>query len=140
MEIIKKLKARASRAQRVLRNRLAHSSGERLIAESIAGVMPTLDIATPLNQATVGHLIAGLPRPDLSGLLPQLDLSHLVPKIDYSRLFPLTTINQIAAAALAGGIRSPAEDDDEDSPVFDVDNSTDPETGPSEADAPDTDR
>ncbi|MBT2540520.1 hypothetical protein J7E99_07325 [Streptomyces sp. ISL-44] len=45
MEIMKKLKARAARAQRVLRNQLVHSSGERLIAESIAGAMPTLDVA-----------------------------------------------------------------------------------------------
>ncbi|MFI2360119.1 hypothetical protein ACH5AG_36365 [Streptomyces anulatus] len=45
-------------------------------------MLPTLDIATTLNQTAVDHLIAGLPKPDLSGLLPQLDLSHLVPKID----------------------------------------------------------
>ncbi|MEW1693816.1 hypothetical protein ACIQOF_38705 [Streptomyces sp. NPDC091265] len=45
MEIIKKLKARALRAQQVLRSQVAHSCGERLIAESIAGAMPTLDVA-----------------------------------------------------------------------------------------------
>ncbi|WP_329449266.1 PIN domain-containing protein (plasmid) [Streptomyces sp. NBC_01426] len=176
MEIIKKLKARVSRAQRVLRNQLAHSSGERLITESIAGAMPTLDvagvmarsvsdlvpkltaadllgqgfieqirasmptldIATTLNQAAADRLIAGLPKPDLSGLLPQLDFSHLVPKIDYSHIFPQTTINQIAAAALAGGLQGPADDDD--TAVSEVDDSSDPETGPNEAADPETDR
>ncbi|MEV4190905.1 PIN domain-containing protein [Streptomyces toxytricini] len=176
MEIIKKLKARASRAQRVLRNQLAHSSGERLIAESIAGAMPTLDIAggmarsvsdllpkltaadllgqgvieqirasmptldiaTTLNQAAADRLVAGLPKPDLSGLLPQLDFSHLVPKIDYSHLFPQTTINQIAAAALTAGLQSPADDDD--AAVSDVDDDSAPETGPDEAADPEADR
>lgn len=176
MEIIKRLKARASRAQRVLRNQLAHSPGERLIAESIAGAMPTLDvagvmarsvsdllpkltaadllgqgvieqirasmptldIATTLNQAAADRLVAGLPKPDFSGLIPQLDFSHLVPKIDYSHLLPQTTINQIAAAALAGGTQSPADDDD--AAGSDVDDGSDPETGPDEAPDSETDR
>jgi hypothetical protein len=178
MEIMKKLKARAARiTQRALRNQLLHSPGERLIAESIAGAMPTLDIAsgmarsvsdlmpklsaadllgqgvieqirasmptldiaTTLNQAAVDHLIAGLPKPDLSGLLPQLDLSHLVPKIDYSHLFPQTTINQIAAAALAEGLRSSAEDDD--APLSDADDSSDSEKNRlDKPDDPDTER
>lgn len=187
MEIMKKLKDRAARiSQRALRNHL--SSGERLIAESIAGAMPTLDvagamarsvsdmiprltaadllgqgflerirasmptldIATTLNQAPVDHLFAGLFKPDLSGLVPHLDLSglfppldldlsHFVPKIDYSHFLPQTTINEIAAAALAGETQNPAEDDDEGAAVSDIDDS-DPETGPSEADDPDTDR
>lgn len=166
MEIIKRLKARASRAQRVLRNQLAHSPGERLIAESIAGAMPTLDvagvmarsvsellpkltaadllgqgvieqirasmptldIATTLNQAAADRLVAGLPKPDFSGLIPQLDFSHLLPQ---------TTINQIAAAALAEGTQSPADDDAAGS---DADDGSDPETGPDEAPDSETDR
>ncbi|MEU0163765.1 hypothetical protein ABZ154_34560 [Streptomyces sp. NPDC006261] len=71
-------------------------------------------------------------------------MSTIKGKLHYSHLFPQTTINQIAAAALAGGTQSPAEveddDDDDGTAVLDVDDSSDPETGPNKAADPETDR
>ncbi|MFD9633514.1 hypothetical protein [Streptomyces violascens] len=141
MEIMKTLRVRFSRiTQRALRNQLMHSTGQRLIAQSIAASMPTLDIATSVNQAALDRLVAGLPKLpklDVSGLLPQLDLSYLTPKIDYSHLFPPPATNQFAAAAFAKELKSPDEDEEE-APLPDEDDSSDPEARSSEADDPDT--
>ncbi|MEU9298767.1 PIN domain-containing protein [Streptomyces sp. NPDC048266] len=168
MEILKKLKARAARMARAMRNQMFHSSGGNLFAdalptldvagalarslsdvippidlgfaEQIAASMPTLDIATALDLAAVDDVLAWVPKPDFSGLLPQMDFSHLVPQVDYSSLFPQTDLNQIAAAALAAGIQATdTDDDDEDPPISDVDDSSDPKAEPSDTDTPDTD-
>ncbi|MFF4392693.1 hypothetical protein ACFY0G_39045 [Streptomyces sp. NPDC001552] len=102
MEITKRLKARAARiAQRTLRNQLVHSSGERLIAESIAGAMPTLDVAGDMAR-NVSDLIPKLTAADLlgQGVIEQIRAS--IPTLDIA-----TTLNQTAIDHLVAGMPKP---------------------------------
>lgn len=121
VEIMKRLKIQVSRiTQRALRDQLLHSTGERLIAQSIAASMPTLDIAgamarnvsdlipklnaanLALRQSTIEQIRASMPTLDIATRTNQAAIDRLVaglpklPTFDVSGLLPQLDLSPLS--------------------------------------------